>query len=349
MRIRFLKKPQHSGYLIRDSQTSDASMGILFHSLAMLILLIMFFWPRVESQSLANVTDTRHARVLDSILQDYAFRALVDPKTGVSFDGIVPKNLTGIQVSALRLRSGSLFTRGVSMYKEFRIPVGVIEQPYVERLVFVYQNLGNWSKMYYPLPSYVYLAPIVGLLAYNGSDLSAKNLLELDIQASEEPILIHFGQFAQARAAANGSNPRCVWFDLDGQVNFTNVVSGNRCLAYRQGHFSIVVNSTTPVVPVSPSPAPPAPSEALKPSHKNGKDSRVWVIVSSVVGGCLLLVLLALLVLWIRGYKKRKKMHKMERAAEGGEPLHMTMIGSTKAPAATVTRTQPTLETEYAP
>ncbi|KAI3677819.1 hypothetical protein L6452_37089 [Arctium lappa] len=306
-------------------------MGLSVSSHVVLILFLL--WPLIESES---GFELKSARALDALLQDYAYRAFVIPKTGVSFDGIVPNNLTGIKISALRLRGGSMFTRGVPTYKEFKIPTGVIEHPYVERLVLVYQNLGNWSTTYYPLPGYVYLAPILGLLAYDASDLSAKNLPELDIRASEEAISIHFGQ---VKPVPDGSNPRCVSLDLHGRVNFTNVVSGNRCSTFKQGHFSIVVKSTAP-----PAPVPPAPSH-----EGGGNHSRVWAIVSSAVGGCALLVLLALLVLWIRGYKRRKKMHKMERAAETGEALHMTTIGSTKAPAAMVTRTQPTLESEYAP
>ncbi|KAK1412471.1 hypothetical protein QVD17_33751 [Tagetes erecta] len=323
-------------------------MELQFQIDTILILLIMLLFPIVKSQSVVNVPDIKPARDLDAVLEQYAFSAFVNPKTGVEYNGIVPKNLTGIKIAALRLRTGSLFTRGVSMYKEFRIPKGVIEQPYVQRLVFVYQNLGDRSEIYYHLPGYMYLAPVLGLLAYNGTDLSSENRPELEIQASDEPIYIDFGS---VRPAPHGSKPMCVWIDLHGQVNFTSVVSGNRCSAFKQGHFSIVVKSK-PVppssAPVSPQ-VPPATSEVVKPGKNGGIDSKIWVYVIYVAGGCVLLVLLAVLGLWICGYKKRKKTRKMERAAEGGEPLHMTMIGGMKAPAAMVTRTQPTLETEYVP
>ncbi|KAK4370280.1 hypothetical protein RND71_009755 [Anisodus tanguticus] len=48
------------------------------------------------------------ARLLDSVLQDYAFRAFVRPRTGIPYDGNVPSNFTGINVVVLRLRSGSM-------------------------------------------------------------------------------------------------------------------------------------------------------------------------------------------------------------------------------------------------
>ncbi|TXG65781.1 hypothetical protein EZV62_007056 [Acer yangbiense] len=83
------------------------------------------------------------------------------------YNGYVPSNLTGMKIAAMRLRSGSLRTRGVKIYKEFGIPIGVTES-YVERLVLVYQNLGNWSKTYYPLPGYTLVsgAGTVVLLAF---------------------------------------------------------------------------------------------------------------------------------------------------------------------------------------
>nr|XP_043619309.1 uncharacterized protein LOC122591156 [Erigeron canadensis] len=311
-------------------------MGLLNGSLTMLLVIVgvmLFGWTEAQ---------TTPARGLDAILQDYGYRAFVRPKTGVEYDGVPPLNLTGIRVSVMRLRSGSLFTRGVKMYNEFVIPVGVIETPYVERLVLVYQNLANWSMVYYPLTDYVYLAPVLGLLAYDATDLTAKNPKELEIRASEEPIEI---EFTLTRSVPDGSVARCVLFGLNGTVSFTNVESGNKCVTYEQGHFSIVVES------IAPSPAPAEQPPGPTPSHQGGggNGSRVWIIVGSIVGGIALLVLLALLILWVWRFNKRKKMRRMEKAADAGEALHMTMVGNTKAPLATTTRTQPTLETEYVP
>ncbi|KAJ0715616.1 hypothetical protein HanPI659440_Chr13g0503281 [Helianthus annuus] len=100
-------------------------------------------------------------RALDATLQDYAYRAFVHPRTGILFDGVVPSYLTGIEISAMRLRSGSLYRQGVESFKEFVIPVGLRDQPYVERLVLGYENLGNWSTTYYSLPQF---------LGFRGSD-----------------------------------------------------------------------------------------------------------------------------------------------------------------------------------
>ncbi|XP_011018946.1 PREDICTED: uncharacterized protein LOC105121828 isoform X1 [Populus euphratica] len=316
-------------------------MGLL-RSLVMLSLLTLILWlPSFNAQS------TNSARALDALLQDYAYRAFVLPRTGIPYDGIVPSNLTGIKIAAMRLRSGSLKSRGVRMYKEFGIPEGVVVQPYVERVVLVYQNLGNWSWRYYPLPGYTYIAPVLGLLAYDASNLSATNLPELDIMASGNPLNI---SFLNVRSAPDGSIAKCVWFDLHGFPSLSNVTSGNVCSTIQQGHFSIVVESLAPSpAPVSPTPSPPNVGPGPSGGGKKKNSKIMWPIIGSVLGGLLLLVLLSFLILWAQKLKQRKKVQRMERAAEVGESLQMTMVGETKAPAAMVTRTQPTLENEYVP
>lgn len=321
-------------------------MGLPLRSLAMLLVVVVPVWwlllPGAVGQS--DIGSHASARALDALLQDYAYRAFVRPRTGRVYDGDVPSNLTGIKIAAMRLRSGSLRTRGVQMYKEFQIPIGVTESPYVERLVLVYQNLGNWSMRYYPLPNYTYLAPVLGLLAYDAVNLSATNLPELDIRASGDPISITFQDVLSAPA---GSVAKCVWFDLHGLTNFSNVMAGNTCSTTEQGHFSIVVESIAP----SPQPVPSVPPPSVpSPGGKGKKNNlKVWIIVGPVLGGLVLLVLLAVLVCWLQKYKHRKKMEQMQKAADVGEALQMTSVGDTKAPAAAVTRTQPVLENEYVP
>ncbi|KAG9152646.1 hypothetical protein Leryth_022412 [Lithospermum erythrorhizon] len=305
----------------------------------LLFLTCLVSFPRVIKTQLPT-EPLNSARELDIHLQDYAYRAFIRPKTGVVYDGSVPGNVTGIKVSALRLKSGSLRFRGVQMYKEFQIPVGVFEEPYVERLALVYHSLGNWSSHYYPLPGYTYLASILGLLAYDATNISAKNLPELDIQASAQPILI---KFSDVNSVPNGLVARCVSFDLQGTANFSNLLPGNTCSTFQQGHFSIVVES------IAPAPSPMASWSSAPPpiGKKNKKGTKIWIIVGSVLGGLALIVILGLSVMWMDKYKHRRRMQRMEKAADVGETLHMTNVGSAKAPVAAVTRTQPSLETEY--
>uniref|UniRef100_A0A1J3K8U4 Receptor-like protein kinase n=1 Tax=Noccaea caerulescens TaxID=107243 RepID=A0A1J3K8U4_NOCCA len=279
---------------------------------------------------------------LDSLLQDYSFRAFVRPRTGILYDATAPSNLTGIKIAAMRLRSGSLRKRGVSSFKEFSIPKGVIVKPYVTRLVLVYQNLADFSHLYYPLPGYEYVAPVLGLLAYDAKNLSAINLPELELRASNDTIRIDFSDLERI---PQGSSAKCVSFDSQGKPSFSESIQpGNTCETDRQGHFSVVVKS----VESAPSPAPPESEKRDGQKKSSGSNSKTWIILGSVVGGLILLGLLLFLVLRCRNYKKQEKMREMERAGETGEALRMTQVGETRAPTATTTRTQPMLETEYA-
>lgn len=291
-------------------------------------------------QSEAQYTATP-SKQLDSLLQDYAYRAFRNPRTGTVYDAAPPSNLTGVEIAAVRLRRGSLRVRGVESYKEFHIPPGVIVQPYVERLALVYHNLGNWSSVYYPLPGYTYLAPVLGLLAYNAVNLSGTDLNELDVVASSSPILI---KFADVREVPAGLSATCVWFDLDGLPEFQDPVSEDVCSTYRQGHFSIVVNSTG----LAPAPSPgPGPGPSRGGGGGKRHKAKVWRIVAGCVGGFAGLVLLALLVVCLWRYGESEKVAEMERRAEAGESLQMARVGATQAPVASGTRTQPVLENEY--
>ncbi|ONK78369.1 uncharacterized protein A4U43_C02F18010 [Asparagus officinalis] len=307
------------------------------HHVLILVTLITIISACQQGKSQSRNPSTTSSRELDSLLQDYAYRAFNHPHTGTIYDANVPSNLTGIKLAVIRLRSGSLRTRGVASYKEFQMPMGVIVQPYVTRLAFVYQNLGNWSSFYYPLPGFTYLTPVIGLLAYKASDLTATNLDELDVVASESPITV---KFTDVRPVPSGLTAQCVWFDLDGLPEFRDLVSSDICSTYRQGHFSIVVNVTGLAPPPSPGPVP-------TPSGKKTHKSRVWKIVVSAVGGFIGLVLLGLLLVWIRRYTMNTKVTEMERRAEVGESLQMARVGASQAPVAAGTRTQPVLENEY--
>ncbi|XP_019178752.1 PREDICTED: uncharacterized protein LOC109173870 isoform X2 [Ipomoea nil] len=291
------------------------------------------------------------ARSLDALLQERAFRALVRPKTGVPYAGKVPAGLAGIGVSALRLRSGSMRRKGFGNFKEFTVPVGVVAQPYVERLVLVYHNLGNWSDVYYPLPEgYVHLTPVLGLLAYDAANLSASELPELELRASENPMLIKFSSLkpppTAAETAATGTmSAKCVFFDLHGSLEFDNVVDGNICRGTKHGHFSIILEFTVPV----PAPAVAATGEdnTNKKENKKGDNKILWVTFGTVIGAVVMAIFLIFIFVCTRKNRRQERIHRMEEASERGVPLPMATVGHTRAPVASKTRTKPLLESEY--
>ncbi|KAL6905740.1 hypothetical protein ACP4OV_003341 [Aristida adscensionis] len=313
-------------------------MGFLIRACLVQLLLLL-------GGAAAQSQPASPARILDAMLQDYAYRAFARPRTGIVFNATAPANLTGIAVSALRLRSGSLRRKGFADYFEFAVPAGVIVQPYVERVVLVYQNLGNWSDFYYPLPGYTYLSPVLGLMVYDAANLSAVGLPDLSILVSGSPILVNF---RNVRAVPSGAPaPRCVWFDLDGVPQFRDLEAPDVCSTFRRGHFSIVVNSSE----IAPAPAPAPPGAIAPPipsagGHAKGS-SKAWKIAVSVVGAAIALGLLASLLLCFVRHKREQKLKVMERNADVGETLRMAQVGRTQAPVASGTRTQPMIENDY--
>ncbi|XP_042453071.1 uncharacterized protein LOC122037622 [Zingiber officinale] len=297
-----------------------------------LVLLRMLFTSQYEAQSTGS--STGEARTLDTLLQDYAYRALVHPHTGIVYDATVPSNLTGIRIAALRLRSGSLKRRGFDNLKEFDIPPNIVVQPYAERLVLVYQNLGNWSSFYYPLHGYTYLTPVLGLLAYDAANLSATNLSEIDFAATNLPVSINFTNVIFP--VPSDLTAKCVWFGLNGSPDFRDLESGSVCTAFHQGHFSIVVNSSEIALPPGPSEGPGMSLNPVKP----------WKIIVAVVGGVIALILLASLIYLMLKYNQNKKVAKMEQHADAGISLHTASVGNTQVHVAFGTRTQPVLENE---
>ena len=302
----------------------------------------ILFMPS-SSQTLSP-TNLLAARSLDALLQVYAFRAFNKPRTGIPYPSSPPSNLSGINLAVVRLRTGSLRFRGYQSYNEFQIPTGIIIKPYVERLALVYQNLGNYSSFYYNVPGYTLVSSVLGLLAYDATNLSAKNLPELDLEPSLEPISINFSAVNRPPGVAAW----CVVFNLDGSIKMNDLSSDNLCKTYTQGHFSIVVNSSE----ISPAPAPapalaPVPSLSFPRSKRNM--SEVWKIVGSAVGGFLFLVVFLLLVLYIVRCRNKRKVKRMTRVAEAGEILQKRRVGGTQLPTASMSRTKPALEDEQAP
>ncbi|XP_071741144.1 uncharacterized protein [Rutidosis leptorrhynchoides] len=322
---------------------------ISFPTFCIIFTFLFIKIPSLKSQSSSPTQDISFSsRFLDSILQDYAFRSFSGhrTKTGIIYSGNVPSNLTGTSISALRLRSGSLRKRGYHKYKEFDIPVGILVNPYVERVILVYQNLGNWSNIYYPLPGYLYLSPVVGLLGYNAVNLTANRLPELDLRSSENPILI---KFETLKVLPNGVVPKCVFFDLYGGVAFDLVLNGSVCSSVTQGHFGIVVEDRSRAPSPSPkrSRVPEYPIAGGRGGGGGGTKWKGWWVGGSVAGGVLLAAVLVAVVVWVRRINGRRRIGKMKDAAEGGVPLTLAAVGRAKVPVAMGTRTKPILENEY--
>ncbi|CAN4099692.1 unnamed protein product [Withania somnifera] len=308
------------------------------HSSGYFNIIILFLIPfMVGSESTSSDSSSKSS--LDSLLQQYAFRELISrpkTKTGVPYDVYVPSNLTGIKLSAMILKTYSIKWKVHGYYKEFFIPSGIIVEPYARKLVLVYQNLGDWSSFYYPLPGYTYLTPVLGILAYDADDLHAKSVPELDILALEDPITI---KFPYVQPAPEGSFPKCVYFYSNNLVQFGDVMDGNICETRILGHFSIVTE-----VNVAPSPSPseneiaPSPSPTADENNHQAIDSKIWTIS---------LMFLFFSLLGILFFIAKKFVLEIKQRLHDSAAVVVPLLGNTEVPLPLEAPSRPLPENDY--
>ncbi|KAE8670235.1 putative WD-repeat protein [Hibiscus syriacus] len=298
-----------------------------------LIFLALIILSRPSFRSI-EAQGIKSARLLDLLIRDYTVKSFDRHwKTGTSYTVHPPANLSGIEVDTVRFRCGSVRRYGAKV-KEFGLGIGVIVHPCAERVIVVRQNLGlNWSPIYYAnydLSGYQLVSPVLGLLAYNaGSDVSFGSPFQLGILASEKPIKIDFGDIKiVSDVIGSSTRPLCASFEGDGKVTLKIQVSPDVCLAARDGHFGLVIES------------PP-----LMPVRK--KISRWKLVVRSSIGAALGAFLLGLLLVTMVIKVKKSRMEELERRAYEEEALPVSMVGHFRTPTASATRTTPTIEYLY--
>ncbi|KAJ7523760.1 hypothetical protein O6H91_18G061900 [Diphasiastrum complanatum] len=294
---------------------------------------------------------------LDQLIQVNAFSSIGNSRTGEMYNVALPSNLTGVNASAIRLRTGSLRRRGLAL-KEFLVPPGAAVNITTVRVLLVYRQF-NGINVYSP-KGYMLVSPVLGIRVYDAFNLSSKTPMpELDLTATGAPITVRIPFLSMARVSV----PLCAAFDSNGSVITTNVSSSpNVCSTFQLGDFALVVPASalapapqpalSPQSAASPAPLgflPQPPSES--PSFSAGgkhKGSNTWKIaLGSTLGGIAFLSILALLAFLSLRYREKAKMARMEQEAEHGETLQTAVIRETRAPTAGSSRTRPTLETDY--
>lgn len=262
---------------------------------------------------------------LAAILHDRAFKALINerPHTGALHNASLPANLAGIKVSAVGLRSKTLWRKGAN-FSGFRIPPKSLPVPYVRRILIVYHNLGNWSSLYYNLSGYSLISPVIGFMVYDASHLSSrsKNFSKLELNTMRKPISIEF-HISLLDKSTRG-RVKCAAFDAYGKVFLSEMNFPNVCYSKTLGHFSIVI-----------------------PNKNKPKVRVLWVIV--FLFGFLGLILVGLGATVVVKSVTERKTQGMEKEADDGEFLETYWINSSKIPRAAVTRTTPVLESTNLP
>lgn len=255
---------------------------------------------------------------LDSSLQESAFKTLTRhrPHTGSLYRAILPPNFAGMEVSVIRLRTKTLWKKGTN-FSSFSIPPRTVPVPHVKRLVIVYQDMGNWSSQFFALPGYTLVTHVIGFTVYDASNMSAETITRIELDPVSRPISIRFRY--SMRHSNRTSEQRCVSFHGNGTVSFSEVRFPNVCHAEGQGRFSIVV-----------------------PMERSHEQAVCWVIGLGIGFVGMVLVCYVGVVLYRRS--TGKKVRVMEREADEGELFGTVWVGGSKMPSATVTRTQPVLE-----
>ncbi|CAN1186330.1 hypothetical protein LINPERHAP2_LOCUS38077 [Linum perenne] len=313
-------------------------MTNLYPFILMILLSFSLSSPSTSKQIITSLDS------LDQLIRDYAFEIESSMhKTGEIHSVDLPSNLSGVKARAARFRCGSL-TRYGARIEEFGLGIGVMLYPCVERVMVVTYNLGiNRSTSIYnasyknklSASGYQLLSPILGLTAYNFIVKSPNSSypFQIGIRSSQgNPITINFSNITSTTHHGNISTTMCASFEKDGNVILRKPISHQVCGSTSNGHYALVVK-----IP------PPPPATA---ADRGGGRAAEWkVAVGSSVGGVLGIVLLGLLVVaMLVKVKKKAKMVEMERRAYEEEALQVSMVGHVRAPVASGTRTQPTIE-----
>ncbi|CAN6566081.1 unnamed protein product [Malus baccata var. baccata] len=293
-----------------------------------IIWLMILFSLSLPSPSFMQASNGYDPLSLTNFLHDYANASLRNPHTGTLYNISLPANFSGMEASFVRILSAKFWSRGAN-FSSFYIPPKVIPIPSSRRLAIVFENLGNWSSLYYKISNYTLVAPVVGFMAYDSPNATVIGNQKLTFTADGDPITIRFPHID----AAQGENMtrKCVQFGDWGTFEITNMTSENECITRGIGHFSIVVAS------------PPAPTPAPAPVKK--KRNRKWFVVGIVFG----LAFLGLVMIVTFKLLTRRKLKSMEKQSEKDVAFDTFWVGRSKMPSASMTRTQPYLEHEYVP
>ncbi|RYR19532.1 hypothetical protein Ahy_B03g064335 isoform A [Arachis hypogaea] len=137
-----------------------------------------------SSFSLVHSFDNTASDSLNSLVQDFALRSFIKHRhrhqTGAVYDALLPRNLSGMNASVVRLRSRRLWSKGAN-FGYFRIPPKTASIPHVKRLAIVYQDFGNWSSRYYNLSGYSLASSVVGFMVFDASNVTDTNVRNLTL------------------------------------------------------------------------------------------------------------------------------------------------------------------------
>ncbi|KAL3624410.1 hypothetical protein CASFOL_031078 [Castilleja foliolosa] len=269
-------------------------------------------WPFAHGSSQSYKINS-----LDHYLYNYAINKVPNPIKDKLYNLSLPANLTGVELSFSRVRSHSLRVNSTNHISYFSIPPWTLPWPYKKRVDLIYQNLGNWSTSYYNVPNYIFVTPVLGLLAYHPNTTSSNNS-KLDlIVMGEYQIIVRFPKISTEKIDVM----KCVRFDVNGTIELSEMMKseGLSCGVKKPGHFSIVM-----------------PNQADILIKGQG------IVVRTVVSGFLsVIVIVVVCVLGHKAWIRRERRKKMEMMSEINMALETLRVGRSKMSLPTDIRTYP--------
>lgn len=282
-----------------------------------------------STTSILNVT-LPHS--LSQSLEDCALKTLTNQHhTGALYQAILPDNLSGIEVSIVRLTGKSLWNHGAK-FSNVLIPARSVSVPPARRVAIVYQNLGNWSNHWYIVPGYRLITYVLGFRVLDVSDQD--NVKEISLRMNH-PVEISFTDLRNDSDSGEKmlSRVRCVSFKAhpeDKEATYiSRMVLPGVCYGSSHGDYSVI--------------------EPLENDKKKVEFWRTWWlwIVRFVLGLGVLGFLGIVGTMGIKVLRAKKIQVMMEREANDGEVFESRWVGVSKMPSAAVTRTLPESESGF--
>ncbi|KAL1222596.1 hypothetical protein V5N11_018964 [Cardamine amara subsp. amara] len=279
----------------------------------------------IHVNSTTSVLNVTIPHSLSQSLENFALKALTTQHhTGALYRAILPENLSGIEVSIVRLTGKSLWNSGAK-FSNVLIPARSVSVPPARRVAIVYQNLGNWSNHWYTVPGYRLIASVLGFRVLDVSDQD--NVKEISLRIKNH-VEISFRGLTNESDEKLLSRVRCVSFKAQTEdeeaSHISRMVLPGVCYGSSHGDYSVI--------------------EPLESDKKKVESWRVW-IVGFVLGFGLLGFLGIACTMVIRMLRTNKIQVMMERDADDGEVFERRWVGGSKMPSAAVTRTLPEPET----
>ncbi|XP_028770347.1 uncharacterized protein LOC114727777 [Neltuma alba] len=279
---------------------------------------------------LAESANTCDPRSVDEFVLDNVNEEIAYPHTGTLYNVSLPANFSGIQVSIVRIRTSTFWARGLNC-SFVHFPPRIIPEPNEKRMAMIYSSFGNLSSQYFNVPNHTILPPVLGFMAHVSSNrtlIDPKKKKKMHLSILGDPIALRFPHQINPKGGKSYDRLICAKFDEKGFTEFSNMSGSYECEAPSQGHYALVVPMET------------------KSNVVRG--NRIWwkvglglgIVGMTVVGLCF--VGIARLV-------KMRKIRRMEENSQRCEPFDTFWIGESKMPVASVTRTRPVLENDYAP